>query len=140
MPRSRATPIPPGEIAVHASTDWTAATDPLVAKALALVAGNLSHPWGVAQLAHELRVPPLRLGRHFTAELGRTLGAEILRQRLSKARTLLRETGLTLGEIASQCGFCNASYLSNLFHRELGMTAREWRNANASWMTNDVSP
>ena len=95
---------------------------------------DLRHPrpWGVAQLAGELGVPPLRLGRHFTAELGRPPGAEILRQRLSKARTLLRETELTLEEIASQCGFCNASYLSNLFRREMGMTPRQWRNACAA--------
>ena len=123
--------VAPGDVAVRASTDWTAASDPLVAKALALVAGNLSRPWGVAQLARELGVPPLRLGIHFKAELGRTPGEEILRQRLSKARTLLRETGLTIEEIAVRCGFCHASYLSNLFRRETGMTPREWRNACA---------
>ena len=118
--------IPPGEIVVRASTDWTAATDPLVAKALELVAGNLSRPWGVAQLSRELGVPPLRLGRHFKAEVGRTPGAEILRQRLSKARTLLRETDLPLARIAELCGFCHASYLVNLFRRETGLTPREW--------------
>ena len=118
--------IPPGEVVVRASTDWTAATDPLVAKALELVAGNLSRPWGVAQLSRELGVPPLRLGRHFKAEVGRTPGAEILRQRLSKARTLLRETDLPLAKIAELCGFCHASYLVNLFRRETGLTPREW--------------
>ena len=119
--------IQPGELVVRASTDWTAAADPLVAKALELVAGNLSRPWGVAQLSRELGVPPLRLGRHFKAELGRAPGAEILRQRLAKARTLLRETDMPLARIAELCGFCHASYLVNLFRRETGLTPREWR-------------
>ena len=123
--------IPPGDIDVRASTDWTAASDPLVAKALALVAGNLSRPWGVAQLSRELGVPPLRLGRHFTAELGRTPGEEILRQRLEKARELLVETKLTLPEIARECGFCHASYLSNLFRREMGVSPRAWARNSA---------
>lgn len=122
--------IPPGDIVVRASTDWTASSDPLVAKALALVAGNLARPWGVAQLSRELGVPPLRLGRHFAAELGRSPGAEILRQRLFRARALLRDTDLTLAGIAAQCGFCNASYLSNLFRRETGLSPRDWRRAH----------
>ena len=119
--------IPPGDLVVRASTDWTAASDPLVAKALALVAGNLSRPWGVAQLSRELDVPPLRLGRHFTAELGRTPGEEILRQRLARARTLLRETDLPLADIAERCGFCHASYLSNCFRHATGLAPGAWR-------------
>lgn len=121
--------IPPGEIVIRASTDWTAAADPLVARALALVSENLSRPWGVAQLAMELGVTPLKLGRHFTAELGHPPGEEILRQRLAKARTLMRETAFTLDAIAARCGFCHASYLSNVFRRAMGLSPREWRNA-----------
>ncbi len=126
-PPRRPVLIPPDGIAVRASTDWTAAADPLVAQALMLVADNLSHPWGVAQLSRELGVPPLRLGRHFHVELGRSPGEEILRQRLARAQTLLRETDLPLGKIAEQCGFCHAAYLSNLFHRETGLSPRAFR-------------
>lgn len=91
------------------------------------MAKNLSRPWGVAQLSRELGVPPLRLGRHFQAELGRSPGAEILRQRLARAWTLLLDTDLTLDKIAAQCGFCHAAYLSNLFHRETGFSPRAFR-------------
>ena len=121
--------VQPGGIVVRESTDWTAAADPLVAKALALVALNIDHPWGVAQLSAELGVPSQLLCRHFKTELGRTPGMEILRQRLAKARRLLRETGHTLEEVATLCGFCNAPYLSTLFKRETGFSPREWRNA-----------
>ncbi len=123
--------VPPGPLRVRESTDHTAASDPLVARALALVGENLSRPWGVAQLCQALGVPHLRLERHFAAELGRTPSAEILRQRLSKARALLRETDLTLSDIAARCGFCHASPLSNLFRRETGITPRAWRAEGA---------
>ncbi len=71
-------------------------------------------------------------GRHFQAELGRSPGAEILRQRLARARTLLRETSLPLDKIAAQCGFCHAAYLSNLFHRETGLSPRAFRRLRGS--------
>ena len=121
--------IPPCEVTVRASTDHTAAADPLVARALALLVGNLSRPWGVAQMAEELNVMPLRLARHFLAELGRTPGEEILRQRLAAARTLLRETDLPLDQIATKCGFCHASYLCDRFRRDTGLTPHVWRKA-----------
>ncbi len=119
--------VPPGDVTVRASTDHTAAADPLVARALALLAGNLSRPWGVAQMAEALGVTPLRLARHFQAELGRTPGAEILRQRLVAARNLLRDTDLPLDQIAAKCGFCHASYLVSRFRRDTGLTPRAWR-------------
>ena len=131
--------LPPGAVITRASTDHTAATDPLVARALVLIAANLSRPWGVAQLAATLGVPPLRLERHFTAELGRSPSEEILRQRLARARTLLRETDHPLADIAAQCGFCHASYLSNQFRRATGLAPQAWRRAQAADATGTIN-
>lgn len=121
--------VPPSGIAVRASTECVAANDPLVARALALVARNLSRPWGVGQLAAELGVSPASLGRRFKADRGRAPGAEIARQRLVRAKALLRDTTLGLAEIAECCGICNAPYLSNLVRRETGLSPREYRFA-----------
>jgi LacI family transcriptional regulator len=121
----------PGGIVVRASTDMMAVADPIVAKALAIIASNLSYPWGVAQLCRELGVGPRRLCRHFTAELGRAPGAEILRQRLARAKSLLRDTNLPLAAVAERCGICHAPYLTNLFRRHFGLTPRAWRHVEA---------
>ncbi len=56
----------------------------------------------------------------------------ILRQRLARARTLLRETSLPLDQIAAQYGFCHAANLSNLFHRETGLSTRAFRRLRGS--------
>ena len=131
-PPKEAVTVPPGGIAVRASTDRIAASNPVVAKALALIAENLARPWGVAQLCAALGVEPRTLHRRFVEELGRSPSREILRQRLSKARKLLGDTDMTLAEIAAQCGLCHASYLSNLFRRETGLSPRVWRRSRES--------
>lgn len=126
-PPSQSVAMRPGSIVVRASTDMMAVSDPLVAKALAFIAANLSTPWGVTQLCHELGVGPRRLCRHFATELGRSPGEEILRQRLARAKALLRDTDVPLATVAERCGLCHASYLSNLFRRHFGLTPRAWR-------------
>lgn len=121
--------VPPSGIAVRASTECVAVADPLVARALVMVAQNLSRSWGVGQLAEELGVSPTRLNRQFRAVLGRPPGSEIVRQRIAKAKALLRDTSLGLAEIAGRCGICNAPYLSNLIRRETGLSPRGFRKA-----------
>lgn len=119
--------MPPKGLAVRASTDVVAASDPLVARALALVAENIPRPWGVAQLCRTLGVGPRRLCRHFADELGRSPGEEIQRQRLARAAALLRDTDLTLDAVAERCGLCHAQYLSKIFRRETGLPPGAWR-------------
>lgn len=120
--------ISPDPISVRASTDHTASADPLVARALALIDINLGRTWGVAQLASELGVQVLKLERHFRDDLGRTPGDEILRRRIAMAQKLLRETDLALNAIATRCGFCHASYLSNRFRWATGLSPSLWRS------------
>ncbi|MBQ6330200.1 MAG: helix-turn-helix transcriptional regulator, partial [Kiritimatiellae bacterium] len=84
-------------------------------------------PFGAAEIAAALEVPRIRLDRLFAAELNRSAGKEILRQRLAKAKQLLVETDDTLAAIASSCGFCHASYLINAFKKATGTTPHRYR-------------
>ncbi len=49
------------------------------------------------------------------------------RQRTEAAAKLLRETGLTLGEVAARTGFSNPYHLSRRFRQRFGIAPRAWR-------------
>lgn len=121
--------VPPKGISVRFSTDVTATANPLVRHALTVIRSDLRHSFGVEQLAEKLSVPPVQLARAFRAEMGCTVHACILRQRLARAKVLLRSTDLTLEAIAQEAGFCHAAHLANAFRATFGQTPRQWRTA-----------
>ena len=61
------------------------------------------------------------------------------RYRLEKAVFLLRNTALSVTEIAYACGFSNASYFCELFHKYYGTTPGKFRGKE-SFSGNEPSP
>ena len=59
--------------------------------------------------------------------LGRSPKAEIRRVQFNQVKLLLRETDLSLPEIAYRTGFKHPQYLSESFKREFGLTPGEYR-------------
>lgn len=121
--------IPPDGITVRRSTDIVAAENPVLRAAMAFIADHLAEPIGAPQIAEGIGVARLRLDRLFAKEIGLSVGHEIARQRLVKAKLLLGGTHLPLSEIARRTGYCNAPYLANIFRRETGQTPGEWRDS-----------
>ena len=119
--------VPPRGLTVRASTDFTAAASPVVRAALEYVRAHLGRSFGLAQIADACGVSRAAVARLFKAELGRSPGAEILRQRLDLARRLLRGGSLSVAEIAFRTGFCNPAYFTNTFRRATGLSPRAWR-------------
>ena len=119
--------IPPNGICLRRSTDIIASSDPLVKKTLDYIAENMSKPVGAAQIAEALKISRNLLDKHFRADLNRSIGSEITRQRIAMAKLLLRNTGKTVAEIAKCTGFCTPSHLSNTFRDITGETPRHYR-------------
>ena len=122
--------ITPTRIIARQSTDVLATENELLRGALRFIRENLSRPIGAADIAGSLGIPRIRLDRLFAAELKRPAGAEIMRQRIAKAKRLLTETRDTLAAIAVDCGFCHASYFINAFKKATGSTPRRYRLEN----------
>ena len=123
--------IPPGGICLRRSTDIMASSDPLVKRALDYISRNISSPFGAAQIADALNVSRNVLDKHFRADLNRSVGAEVKRQRLALAKLLLRDSGKPVSEIAKSAGFCTPSHLANTFRASTGTTPRDYRIAVA---------
>lgn len=58
---------------------------------------------------------------------GQTPLQYILSLRISNAQSLLENTGYSISEIAEQVGYDNSLYFSRLFHKQTGMSPKEYR-------------
>jgi AraC family transcriptional regulator len=65
----------------------------------------------------------------FRLSFGRPPHAWIAQQRVERARTLLRHTGLPLAEVAAQCGYANPSHFSHRFREAVGASPIVYREA-----------
>jgi AraC-like DNA-binding protein len=76
--------------------------------------------------AHELAITERTLQRRLAAaETG--LGAELARAQVARAKRLMLETERKLSDIALEVGCATPSAFSELFRRQTGGTASEWR-------------
>lgn len=119
------------EVVVRASTDIFAIEDTIVADALGNISDEACTGLSVDDVVSTTPLCRTLLERRFKQSLGRTIYEEILRVKLERACSLLRETDLPLEEIAEVSGFQSSAYLSQVFRRELDISPGKWRKANA---------
>ena len=119
--------VPPRNIVHRKSTDTVAASHPLVLQATRLIReqgfGNAS----VDQVCEASGVSRSTLDNLFIRNLGRSVSGEITRLRLQRCSNLLRNTDLSLCEIASRCGFSSSTYFCRFFKRNTGITPLSFR-------------
>lgn len=68
--------------------------------------------------------------REFKRYTGLSVMKYILLSRLSFAQELMRDTDLTISEIAYRAGFSSSNYFCNVFKKENGITPKEFRKNN----------
>lgn len=123
--------VPPLGIVARHSTKAFPHEDPLVEQALCRIRSGEHADDTAETLAVALGVSRVTLWRRFEAAMRRT-PAELLREaRMEQARRLLRETRLSVREIARRCGFYHASAFARAFRRIEGFSPDEWRRHRA---------
>ncbi|MDR1412222.1 MAG: helix-turn-helix transcriptional regulator, partial [Spirochaetaceae bacterium] len=67
----------------------------------------------------------------FKQILRRTIFEYLLHYRIRKSLSLLTDTGMSITEIAGQCGFNSASYYTEIFNKITGMAPRDYRKTKS---------
>ena len=94
-----------------------------------IIENNLDNElFGVSELAASINLSRSQLHRKLKALTGQSTAAFIRSYRLQKARALLENTELPIGEIALQVGYKDFSHFSRSFFKELGMRPSEIRS------------
>ena len=123
--------VKPVGVAMRQSTDVLAIEDTHVSNALRLIRTHACEGLDVEALLESIPLSRSVLERRFARLLNTSPKAEILRARLNRVRQLLKESDLSLTEIAEKSGFEYPEYMSRLFKSKMGITPGEFRRQSA---------
>lgn len=107
------------------------APDPLVARAQLWIEQRFTGPINMADLASHLSTSPATLNRRFHKSLGASPKAYIGQLRFQAAVRMLEKSTRSIDRIAQLVGYSDSRLFRAMFQQRAGMTASEWRAANA---------
>ena len=88
---------------------------------------HYTEKFSLDELAEEFFISKYYLCREFKSLYGITLNHYVIAKRITLAKKLLRFSSYTLEEIASKCGFYDASYFNKQFKKSEGIGASDFR-------------
>lgn len=98
-----------------------------LATVLAYIEENLSEKLSLKDLAEMSCMSIPSFSRKFKERTGKTLVQYLNEQRITRAKALLENKGLSLEQVAEEAGFSNANYLIRVFKKITGQTIGEYR-------------
>jgi transcriptional regulator GlxA family with amidase domain len=99
-----------------------------VAAALAMMEARLEEPASRGELAAAVGISVRQLERLFASTTGQSIAGEYRKLRLERAATMLRETGMSVTEVAVACGFVSQAHFSRLVKRHFGCPPLQLRH------------
>ena len=99
----------------------------IVHKTAEYISANYSEDLSLEQLGYILGVSRSHLSRSFKREMGMGLTEYITYVRLLNGERLLKETNLSVTEVATLCGYNDSNYFSTTFKKMRGITPLKFR-------------
>jgi len=88
---------------------------------------NLKEELTLERMSQTLSMSPYHFAHAFKQAVGLAPHRYVVKCRIDRAKSLLRDTDLSVTEIAHQVGFANQSHFSVAFHKLTGQTPRRYR-------------
>jgi transcriptional regulator GlxA family with amidase domain len=102
---------------------------PAVSRALSLLQTRFRENWSLERLASESGISRARLARLFRRQVGTSIHKVLNKIRVEHAQGLLKDSDLSIGEIADDCGFATSQHFARIFRQFTSSTAAEYRRA-----------
>lgn len=111
-------------------TGWLAGLhDRMISRALALLHGNVAHPWTTEELAREIGLSRSAFAERFSGLIGMPPMRYLANWRLQLAAIRLRESVASTTQIAGEIGYESDAAFNRAFKRAFGTTPAAWRRA-----------
>lgn len=81
----------------------------------------------VRDLAAMAKLSPFHFARLFKTAVGVPPYGYVTRMRMERAKSLLRDTDIALGMVATRVGFRTQAHFTGVFHKHVGTTPRVFR-------------
>ncbi len=103
---------------------------------------NLNQPdLDVQQLAELVGMSSRNFSRRFKSATGSTPAQYLQSQRHAESKDFLKNSNLSIGDIAFRVGYCDVSHFSKQFKKWSGLTPTQWRNTvRAKLFSSNSSP
>ncbi len=101
-------------------------------RVMELIEQRLENQVTLGEMAAVAGLSAWHFARAFKLATGSSPHSFLLRRRLVKADTMLRQTTTAVSDVAVKTGFCDQSHLSMHFRRATGMTPARWRKSFVS--------
>lgn len=100
---------------------------PRLVRMMTYIEEHLTEKIELADIADYVGISRTYASAVFREELGITISEFILKERMLEAKRMLRDTDLTVANIADRLAFCSQSYFTKNFTEAEGMTPIEYR-------------
>ncbi|WP_298676020.1 GlxA family transcriptional regulator [uncultured Lentibacter sp.] len=104
--------------------------NPHLLAALELMRGEVETPLSMSEICAQLGVSRRQIERLFLRHIGQPPMQCYLELRLARARSYLKETNMTVADVAAATGFSSSNHFTKRFKERYGRTPRSYR---VSW-------